>query len=186
MSNTYTELELLKSGNFYVHKTADDDREGYFKQMKQHITSGDIMRDIRSAPRCARYKIHYYHAPNTILENTVEIGPFYGSSLIQILEHYNLPINFDFKNAKFGDFETVYNNGVWYLKYKGEIDCFRFTSNWNGKTHIEENPGNDFWLKLENDQKTCFSFKDIIYQIHNYIKRYNIFDITVGYKYLNK
>lgn len=177
MSNYKDNVELLKSGNFNIHKTANDDRVGFYKEMKPYIDSGEIIRDIQPAPRCARYKIHYYYKPGVNLHDTIGIGEYSTTfnAIKKIMNLYDLPIDFDFKNSKFGDFEVIYKNNQWSIKYKGNVDRLHFTgSDWNGVLATEKYPNSDFLSKPRNEPKIMYEFRNVIYQIANYIERFNI------------
>lgn len=167
-------IERLLSGNFHTYATAYDDRKGLYKELKPYIDSGEIVQDIQSAPRDARYKIHYYYSSKSTLQDTIEVSDISLSfnATCEIMEYYNLPLDFDFKNSKFGNFEILYKSSyknLWSIKYKGEEDKLCFSGHkWNGELLVSIfNPSGVILQEF-------FNFDDLIYQLYNYMVKFGL------------
>lgn len=163
-------VERLKSGNFHISKDAGQDRTEFYKKMKPYIESGEIHREIQGAPRCKRYKIHYYYSATSLLIDTICIdNSTTFCAICEIMEFYNLPLDFKFENSTFGDFKINKDKGYWRLEYKGEIDKLCFTGyKWNGEITDSKMFPSGVSEQSFND------FSDLVYQVYNYMVKFNL------------
>ncbi len=150
----FNTIKGLQSGLFCMHVTGNSKERDSFakKQMASLIEDGKIKRFIRPAPRSARYRIDWYHAPHIKTEDDcldLKYEYTWGQALEYLFKHgmdesFNpMDLKEKGKEFEFGDFTLCYAP---FSKGKNGIEEFYQFS--LGKSKIF---GSGYYLKFKGE-----------------------------------
>jgi hypothetical protein len=135
------------------------DRKWVKKQMQPLVKAGLVKHESLHNCRDPRYTSWVWYDADYDYNELINASCYVTTSKIFMIKHYlNLPDGFKKKNVTYGDFEFIYNNNIWSLRYKGQEDNISFDHNGEGKIRSHY----DF-------SRTYSSFSEMTHQIWSYL-----------------